>query len=95
MGGSASVNGEALSKFAEENHTLYVDLFVLPLDISNLKYTIRPGYRLDEMDAMAEYATKVLGAKTVGILCQGFCKRTAGMARSGKKYGGSRGQNSL
>jgi ABC-type branched-subunit amino acid transport system substrate-binding protein len=72
MGGSASVNGEALSKFAEENHTLYVDLFVLPLDISNLKYTIRPGYRLDEMNSMAEYATKVLGAKKVAILARDF-----------------------
>ena len=72
MGGSASVNGEALTKFAEENHTLYVNLFVLPLDISNLKYTIRPGYRLDEMNAMAEYATKVLGAKKVAILARDF-----------------------
>jgi len=70
MGGSSSVNGEALSKFAEENHTLYVNLFVLPLDISNLKYTIRPGYRLDEMNAMADYAVKVLGAKKVAIFAR-------------------------
>jgi len=72
LGGSASVNGEALSKFAEENKTLYVNLFVLPLDISNLKYSIRPGYRVDEMDAMAEYAIKVLGAKKAAILCRDF-----------------------
>jgi ABC-type branched-subunit amino acid transport system substrate-binding protein len=71
-GGSASVNGEALSNFAEENHTLYCDLFVLPLDLSNLNYVIRPGYRLDEMDAMCQYAVKVLGAKTIGILARDF-----------------------
>ena len=71
-GGSASVNGEALSEFAEENKTLYIDLFVLPLDISKLNYTIRPGYRLDEMNAMAEYATKVLGAKKAAILARDF-----------------------
>jgi len=67
MGGSASVNGAALSQFAEENKILYANLFVLPLDISNLKYSIRPGYRMDEMDAMGDYATKVLGAKKVAI----------------------------
>ena len=74
LGGTASVNGEALSKYAEENKTLYVNLFILPQDISNLKYTIRPGYRLDEMMIFAEYATKVLGAKTAGILCRDFAE---------------------
>jgi len=72
LGGSASVNGEALSKFAEENKTLYVNLFVLPLDVSKVNYTIRPGYRLDEMNAMAEYATNVLGAKKAAILARDF-----------------------
>ena len=72
MGGSASANGEALSKFAEENKVLYVNLFVLPLYISNLKYSIRPGYRMDEMDAMGDYATKVLGAKRVAIFARNF-----------------------
>jgi ABC-type branched-subunit amino acid transport system substrate-binding protein len=72
LGGTASVNGEALSKYAEENKTLYIDLFILPQDISNLKYTIRPGYRLDEMMIFAQYATEVLGAKTAGILCRDF-----------------------
>ena len=71
-GGSASVNGEALGTIAKENHTLYVDLFILPLDIINNPYVIRPGYRMDEMDAMLNFGIKVLKAKTIGIFERDF-----------------------
>ena len=67
-GGTSSVNGEVLSSFAEENKVLFIDLSILPTDISNLKYTLRGGLQYDELDVMAEYAVKALKAKKVAIL---------------------------
>ena len=67
-GGTSSVNGEVLSSFAEDNKVLFIDLSILPTDISNLKYTLRGGLQYDELDVMAEYAVKALKAKKVAIL---------------------------
>jgi len=67
-GGTMSVNGQIVSDFAEQNHILFCDLIILPYDVSNLKYTLRAGYRLADMTVQAEYAIKVLKAKKVAIL---------------------------
>jgi len=67
-GGTSSVNGEVLSNFAEQNKVLFIDLSILPTDISNLKYTLRGGLQYDELDIMAEYVVKALKAKKVAIL---------------------------
>jgi branched-chain amino acid transport system substrate-binding protein len=68
-GGSSSVNGEVLSDFANENKILFIDPSILPVDISNLKFTLRGGLRSDELDILAEYAVKALKATKVAILC--------------------------
>ena len=67
-GGSSSVNGQVVSDFAEQNQVLFIDLLIQPLDISNLKFTLRGGHRLDELDILAEYAVKALKASKVAIL---------------------------
>jgi branched-chain amino acid transport system substrate-binding protein len=67
-GGTASVNGQVVSDLAEKNQILFTDLIILPYDVSNLKFTIRAGYRLDEMTLESDYAIKVLKAKNVAIL---------------------------
>jgi len=67
-GGTSSVNGEVLSNFAEQNQVLFIDLLMQPLDISNLKFTLRGGHQLDELDILAEYAVKELKANKVAIL---------------------------
>jgi len=67
-GGTASVNGQVVSDFAEKNQILFVDLIILPYDVSNLKFTIRGAYRLADMTLEAEYAIKVLKAKKVAII---------------------------
>jgi urea transport system substrate-binding protein len=72
LGGSASADGEALSTIAQQDKTLYVNLFVLPLDISNNPYVIRPGYRLDEMNVQLDYAIKVFNVKKIAIFARDF-----------------------
>src|SRR4030042_1774666 len=51
-GGTSSVNGEVVSSFAEENKVLFIDLSILPTDISNLKYTLRGGLQYDGLAFM-------------------------------------------